>query len=243
MLLNKIAIITGSNKGIGKATLKNFLNNDAYVIACVRKYRKSELGEIVDEYKDKISIIEFDFNNINEVVESANKITKENKSIDILVNNAGVIQTSLFQMTKIDEMKNLFDINFFNQLAFTQIIIKKMIRNKYSSIINISSNSALDSYEGRLAYSASKSAMISASRTLSKELGRFKLKVNCIAPGLTDTLLMNQSHKPEVIEEVIKNTSLNKIAQTEDIADTILFLASSMSNHITGEVIRVDGGL
>ena len=146
-------------------------------------------------------------------------------------------------MTKIDDMKKLFDINFFSQLAFTQILIKKIIKSKNGSIINITSTAATDPVEGRISYSCSKSSMLTFSKILSKELGRYNVRVNCIAPGLTNTDLMNESHAKQIIEETIKKTSFNKIAEPIDIAKVILFFASDLSKHITGEVLRVDGGL
>ena len=146
-------------------------------------------------------------------------------------------------MTKIDDLKELFDVNYFSQLLFTQIVVKKIIKSKDSSIVNIASTAALDSIEGRISYSTTKSALITASKILSKELGRHKVRVNCIAPGLTNTDLMKNSHSENIIQETIERTSLKKIAEPLDIANAVLFFASSFSNHITGEVLRVDGGL
>ena len=243
MLTNKTAIITGSNRGIGKAILEIFLKNNATVWACSRNYNENDYKDLINTYENKINFISFDLGNIEEVKKSANSIIKENDKIDILVNNAGIIHSSLFQMTNIDDMKNLFEINYFSQLAFTQIIIKKIIKAKNPSIINIASNAALDSFAGRSSYSSSKSAMISFSKILSKELGRKNVRVNCIAPGLTNTELMKNSHTEKIINETINRTSLQRIADPEDIANVALFLASDLSKHITGETIRVDGGL
>lgn len=243
MLKNKTAIITGCSRGIGRAVLELFLSNNANVIACSRKYEGDKFIDLKKKFKDRLKFFYFDLQNIEEVREQAKLIISQNNEIDILVNNAGAIHTSLFQMTKIEDMKALFDINFFSQLAFTQIIIKKLIKSKYASIINISSNAALDFFEGRISYSATKSALITASKILSKELGRYKIRVNCVAPGLTDTDLMKDSHSDKLIEETINKTSLRKIAKPNDIAELVLFLASNNSRHITGEVIRIDGGL
>ena len=242
MLKNKTAVITGCSKGIGKACLDLFLENNATVIACLRNKDNNLYSEINKKHKKKIKFYYFDLENIEEVKATAKDITKDFDKIDVLVNNAGAIQTSLFQMTKIEDMKKLFEINFFSQLAFTQIIIKKMIKLKNGSIINISTNAALEPFPGRISYSASKSALISASRVLSKELGPFNIRVNCLAPGLTETELMNKSHNAKIIHETKLKTSLQKIASPLEIANVILFLASSQSSHITGEVIRVDGG-
>ena len=243
MLTNKIAIITGSNKGIGKAILELFLENNAIVWACSRNYDVNAFKKLSEKYKNKIKFVNFDLSNIEQLKNAANTILEQTDSIDILVNNAGIIHSSLFQMTKINDMKNLFDINFFSQLIFTQMIIKKLIKSKEASIINISSNAALDPFEGRISYSASKSALLTSSKILSKELGRNNVRVNCIAPGLTNTNLMKNNHTEKIIKETIEKTSLKRIAEPIDIANVALFLASNLSKHITGEVIRVDGGL
>ena len=160
-----------------------------------------------------------------------------------MVNNAGVIQTSLFQMTKIENIKKIFEVNYFSQLQFTQIILKKMMKKRKGSIINISSTSSIDAETGRLSYSSSKSALATSSKVLSRELGAFNIRVNVIAPGLTDTDLMRNNHSDEIIENVKKNISLKRIAEPEEIANVVLFLASDRSSYINGQVIRVDGGM
>ena len=246
MLKSKNVIITGCNKGIGKSILEVFAKNHANIWACTRKEYSDfskEIKILEKEYGIWIKNINFDLSNDEQVKEAAKKISNESKNIDILVNNAGIIDTSLFQMTKIEDIKNLFNINFFSQLLFSQIIIKKMIRNKSGNIINISSTSAMDSNIGRLAYSASKSSLLIASQILSKELSSFNIRVNVVAPGLTDTDLMKNSHSESIINDTINRVSLKRIANPDEIAKTVLFLASDSSSYINGQTIRVDGGL
>ena len=241
MLHNKTAIITGANKGIGREITKIFLENDATVWACVRKYNKDDFSSL--DKTDKLHFVEFDLNNEDQIADAIKTITNANKVIDILVNNAATISTSIFQMTKINDIKNLFQVNFFSQLLITQLIVKKMIKSDYPSIINILSNSAIDVHPGRLAYSTSKSALMHSTKILAKEFGKLNIRVNGIAPGLTNTDMMNNNHSTDIINDVKNNSYLNKIADTHDIANTCLFLASKMSRHITGQIIRVDGGL
>ena len=246
MLKNKNVIITGSNRGIGYAILKLFAQNRANIWACTRSENSvftEELKKLSKENKVKIKNINFDLNDISQVKDSAKQILNEVNKIDVLINNAGIIDTSLFQMTKIEKIKQIFDINFFSQLEFTQIIIKKMLKNKGSSIINISSTAALDPVQGRIAYSASKSALISFSQILSKELSKFNIRVNVIAPGLVDTDLMHESHSEEIINKVLRNTSVNRLGQASEIANLALFLSSNLSSYINGQVIRIDGGM
>ena len=129
----------------------------------------------------------FDFSNEDQITNVANNICSKFDQIDGLVNNAGINHVSLFLMDKIEDIKKVFQINFFSQLIFSKIIIKKMISKKQGSIIFLSSKAATDYVSGRLAYSASKSSLINTTKILSKELGRYKIRVNAIAPGLIDT--------------------------------------------------------
>ena len=246
MLKGKTTLITGSSRGIGKSILELFASNGSNIIAC-SKNKSPELIKFYSEIERTNNIIVkpyfFDFSDNKIVSASVKKITSENKEINILINNAGEIQTSLFLMTPIDKIKENFDINFFSQLIFTQNIIKKMIRKKTGNIINISSTAAIDGIEGRMAYSSSKASLITSTKVLSKELGSLNIRVNAIAPGLTNTELMHNSHDSQVLSDTVNRISLRRIAEPKEIANVALFLASDLSSYITGEIIRVDGGM
>jgi len=246
LLKNKTAIITGCNKGIGKEILKIFSENGAKVFACVRKIDEkfdAEITNLKSKNKSEIIPLGFDLLNEDELKEAAKKILSLSEKIDILVNNAGAIETALFQMMSSKKLKEIFEVNFFSQIILTQFILKSMIKNKSGSIINISSISGLDANVGRSAYSASKSALISQSKVLSKEVGGHNVRVNCIAPGLVNTDMLNKNTTPETIDKMIQNISLRRIANPIDIANVVLFLSSDLSQYITGQVIRVDGGM
>ena len=146
-------------------------------------------------------------------------------------------------MTSIKKLKEVFEIDFFSQTNFTQYILKSMMKNKKGSILYISSSSALDGNEGRSAYSSAKSALITQSKVLSRELGVHNIRVNTIAPGLTDTDMMKENTTQETIKDVLSRVSLRRTASTEEIANTAIFLSSDLSSYITGQVIRVDGGM
>ena len=246
LLKNKTAVVTGCNRGIGKKILEVFSANGATVFACVRDIDeefKSFLNELKQKFNNQIIPIQFDLNDEKKIKEAANSILTSNKSIDILVNNAATIHTSIFQMTSVKKLKELFEVNFFSQTNFTQYILKSMIKNRKGSILYISSSSALDGNEGRSAYSSAKSALIAQSKVLSRELGVHNIRVNTIAPGLTDTDMMKENTTQETIKDVLSRVSLRRIASTEEIANTALFLSSDLSSYITGQVIRVDGGM
>ena len=246
LLQNKTAVVTGCNRGIGKKILEVFSANGAAVFACVRNISeefKSNIKEIEKNTKNKIIPIQFDLSNENQIKEAANSILSSNKSIDILINNAAMIHTAIFQMTSIKKLKEVFEIDFFSQTNFTQYILKSMVKNKKGSILYISSSSAVDGNEGRSAYSSAKSALITQSKVLSRELGVHNIRVNTIAPGLTDTDMMKENTTQETIKDVLSRVSLRRIASTGEIANTALFLSSDLSSYITGQVIRVDGGM
>ena len=204
LLKNKTAVITGCNRGIGKKILEVFSENGANIFACSRKIDndyKLFIKELQNKYKNEIIPIEFDFSEESQVKESASKILLSKKPIDILVNNAGTIHTALFQMTSINKLKEVFEINFFTQTIFTQYILKSMIKNKKGNIIYISSTSGIDGNEGRSAYSSSKAAIIAQAKAMSKEVGIHNIRVNVIAPGLIETDMLKKIQKMKLLKK------------------------------------------
>ena len=246
LLDNKTAVLTGSNRGIGKKILEVFSMSGAKVFACVRENNdsfKSYVDQLEKKTKNQIITIKLDLSNEEEIKNAANEIVSSKIPIDILINNAGIIHNSIFQMTSINKFKEIFDINFFSQALFTQYILKSMVKNKKGSIVNISSTSGIDGNAGRSAYSASKAALISQSKALSRELGIHNIRVNTIAPGLTNTDMMKNNTTKNDIENVLKDVSLKRLADPEEIANAVLLLSSDLSSYITGQTIRVDGGM
>jgi len=246
LLEKKTAIITGSNKGIGLEILKLFSSNGADIIACSRKCENEFLDKLdsyKEKFKNKIIPIKLDFSDEENVKEAANEILSLKNNIDILVNNASSIHTSLFQMTTKKKFMEIFNVNLFSQSVFTQFILKSMIKNKSGNIIYISSSSAQDANVGRSAYASSKAAVNTQAKVLSKELGKLNIRVNTIAPGLTDTDMMRNNTTDEVINNALQQISLGRIAKPNEIASVALFLASNLSSYVTGQIIRVDGGM
>ncbi len=246
LLKNKTAVITGCNKGIGKKILEIFSINGADIYACVRKNNKefsSYIENISSKNKNTIVPIELDFEDLNQVKNKSREILEKSEKIDVIVNNVGIVENSIFQMTTIQNIKKIFDVNFFSQMAFTQILLKSMTKQKNGSIIYISSSSAIDGNIGRNAYSSSKAAIISQAKTLAREIGKMKIRVNVIAPGLTETDMMKNNTPKKIQDEVINQTSLNRIGTPEDIANVALFFASDLSKYVTGQTLRVDGGI
>ena len=244
-LKKKNVVITGSNKGIGKATLEDFSKQGANIFACVRKINKEFKDftlKLKKKYKIKIHIIELDLSKKESIRECVNNIFKKEKKIDILINNAGILFNSLFQMTSEKKLNEMFEVNFFSHIFFTQLISRNMLKYKKGNIIFVASTSGIRGDEGRFAYSATKSAIINTTKTISKELARYNVRVNSISPGLTKTDLMITNTKKEIIENEIKNISLKRVADPSEISSVILFLASENSSYINGQNIIVDGG-
>jgi len=244
-LKNKNVIITGCNKGIGKATLEDFAKNGANIFACVRNISnefKIFIIKLKKKYKINIEVIKLDLSNTSSISKSVDQIYKINRNIDILVNNAGMLFNSLFLMTSEKKLHEMFQVNYFSQIFLTQIISKGMIKNKSGSIVFVASTSGINGDFGRFAYSSSKAAVLSAVKTLSKELSNYNIRVNAVSPGLTETDLMLSNTKKEVIESEIKKISLKRIANAKEIANVIVFLASQKSSYINGQNIIIDGG-
>lgn len=239
---DKTVLVTGSNKGIGFATLKKLSNSGAKIFACVRKIDDNFLNALSKFENKNIIPIEFDLNDKEQIKKAIDTIKSKAEFIDMLVNNAATIDTALFQMTTDKKIKDIFEINFFSQLYFTQQVVKIMLKKKSGSIVFVSSTSSVDGDFGRGSYASSKSAINSISKVMSRELGNFNIRVNSIAPGLTNTDMAINNTKKEVIDEVISKTSLNRIAKPEEIAKVISFLLSDDASYITGQTIRVDGG-
>lgn len=246
LIKGKTAVITGCNRGIGKALLEVFAKNGANVWACVRKPDvdfTEYIKGLVAETGVKIRPVYFDLQDSEQIKEGVKTIRSAKEPIDILVNNAGVIHTSLFQMTSIDKMREMFELNLFSQMLLTQQISKIMMRQKSGSIINLSSSAAIEANEGRTAYAASKSAMITSTQVLSKELAGCGIRVNAIAPGLTQTDMMVESTPEDILANTLQRVSMRRVGRPEEIAKTALFLASDLSSYMTGQVLRVDGGM
>ena len=246
LLQNKTAVVTGCNRGIGKKTLEVFSSNGAMIFACVRDVDdkfKSYIDNLKKKFNNEIIPIQFDLDNESQIKEAANTILSSKNSIDILINNAATIHTAMFQMTSVKKLKEIFETNFFAQTIFTQYILKSMIKKKNGSILYISSSSALDGNEGRSAYSSTKAAIIAQAKVLSREMGIYNIRVNTLAPGLTNTDMMTENTSKEIINNIASNISLKRIANPKEIANVALLISSDLSSYITGQVIRVDGGM
>jgi 3-oxoacyl-[acyl-carrier protein] reductase len=246
MLKNKNVIILGARTGIGLETLKTFAKNEATIYACVRNSDKNFdliCKELEKRYDTKIFITMFDVNNIIKTKEKLSELLSKIPKIDIFINTTALIEFCLFEMSTLSFAKKVFETNFFSQIQILQMIIKKMKKAKSGSIINLSSSAVLENNIGTSVYASSKVALETLSKVISKEVGKFNVRVNIVQPGLVDTEAMRKVHPEKFIDDQVEKYSLKKIASSKDVANLILFLASDDSSHITGQVIKINGGI
>lgn len=246
ILENKSTIVTGAaGGGIGKAIVQCFAEHGANVWVCDKE--ESDIfnqycRDVSDKYNVIVKPLYFDLSG-DELDNSIKKIRAFKRSVDILVNNAGIDGGNLgFQMVNIEDIDHIIHVNFSASMRITQKILRLMIRQKKGSVINVSSISALYGEPAHVVYAASKGAMIAATKKLASEYGRFGIRVNAVAPGITQTS-MKDKIPLELQNKIISETILGRLAEPKDIANVITFLASDMSAFITGEVIPICGGL
>lgn len=245
MLKGKHAIVTGARRGIGRATVEVFAREGAAIWACTRTPDaefEQWTANLANHYNTSIEVMYFDLLNIDSMISAVKQIKGERAPVDILVNNAGMIADSTsFMMTSIDKMKDVFDVNFFSQMRFTQYIARLMDRQKNGSIVHVSSIAGLDGFPGQLEYSASKAALTLATKKLASELSSSSIRVNGVAPGIIATD-MGAQVDDELRQRVFEASALGRVGQASEVAETIAFLASDRASYITGQTIRVDGG-
>jgi 3-oxoacyl-[acyl-carrier protein] reductase len=245
LLENKTALITGCNRGIGKVILETFAMNGASIVACARKESPeftAFLDDVALKYGISIRALYFELTNEAEIKDSLKTLVTEKCKIDILVNNAGIAHGGFLQMTSINTIKEVFEINFFSQLLIIQYISKLMMRQKSGTIINMSSIAGLDAYPGYSAYGSSKAALIYATKTLAIELAPYNIRINAVAPGLTETDMATQMEE-KAKDIMVGDSAMKRLAQPQEIANMALFLASDLSTFVNGQVMRVDGGM
>ena len=244
LLSGKTAIVTGANRGIGRAIVEEFAASGASVWAHARKETPeflADMAAVAERHGVVIEPVFFDMTDAPAMKAAVKQISDSGRPVDILVNNAAVAHGALFQMTTMSTIREIFEVNFFSVLELTRAVVRLMQKRRAGSIINMSSIAGLNPKAGNIAYGASKATLIAATRTLASELGAYGIRVNAIAPGLTDTDMANLMEE-KAGYQMIQNTSLKRLARPAEIAQAALFLASDMGSFVTGHVLCADGG-
>lgn len=244
-LNGKTALITGCNRGIGKAIAEKFVSEGANLICAIRKENpafKEETDKWSLQYGASIDFVYFDLTDEESIKQAFRDLQKEKRTIDVLVNNAGIPAGGFLLMTPLAKVKEVMQVNFFSQILITQLVAKMMMKQKHGAIVNMSSVTALDNQAGWTAYGSSKAAMVSFTRTAARELASFGIRVNAVAPGLIDTQ-MGGAMDEKYQAEMLSRSDLGRKGTPEEVANLVCFLASDEASYMTGQIIRIDGGM
>jgi 3-oxoacyl-[acyl-carrier protein] reductase len=242
-LEGKSAIVTGGSLGIGTAIALKLAEFGANVAINYRKH-KEEAEEVIKKVKAmgrKGLVVQADISNFNDAGKMVNDVINEFGLLDILVNNAGINWDGVIWKMSEEQWDSVIDINLKGYFNYIRAVAPIFREQKSGKIVNVTSINGLRGKFGQANYSASKAGIIGLTKTVAKELGKYGINVNAVAPGLIETDMMKQATE-EVRKMAIEEIVLKRIGMPEEVADVVAFMCSEMARHITGEVIKVDGG-
>lgn len=239
-LENKKFLITGASGGIGQTIAE--IMHKARATLCISSTKKEVLEEVAEKYEKNIHVLPCDLSKSEEVNQLINKASELMKGFDGLICNAGITQDSLLLRMTDEAWQKVIDINLNSTFKLNREACRKLIKNNWGRIINISSIVGLTGNAGQVNYAASKAGIIAMSKSIAKEVASRGVTVNCIAPGFIDTKMtevLNEKQK----EKILDNIPMKRMGTGEEIAAGVLFLASDEARYITGHVLNINGGL
>ena len=244
MLKDKNIIVTGATRGIGKEIALTLAQNGANIAINYRNYNEEveELINSIEEFGVEAIAVKCDVSKSDEVDNFISEVKNHFSSIDVLVNNAGITKDGLLLRMKDEDFNSVLDVNLKGTFNTTKSISPIMIKQKHGKIINISSVVGIVGNAGQCNYAASKAGVIGFSKSVARELASRNINVNIVAPGYIDTD-MTKSLPDKVKDEILKSIPMKKMGNPKEVANLVLFLSSSLSDYITGQVINVDGGM
>lgn len=243
LLKGQKTIVTGGTKGIGRAIALTFAKEGAHVVIVGTDATKGK--EVVDEIHAcgaTGSFLQLDVSNYEQAGERIKATVEEMGRIDVLVNNAGITRDGLLLRMSEQDWDQVIDVNLKSCYTLCQAVLRPMMKQRSGSIVNISSVVGLTGNPGQVNYAASKAGMIGLSKALAREVASRNIRVNCIAPGFVETAMTKEimeGHKDKLLASI----PMGRVGQPEEIAQAVLFLSSSMSSYVTGQVLAVDGGM
>lgn len=244
MLKDKIAIVTGASRGIGRQTALTLASYGATVIVNYNG-SKEKAESVVEEIQfmgGRSRAYQANVADTEEVKQMMNEVKKEFGRIDILVNNAGITKDNLLMAMKEEEFDSVIDTNLKGAFLCMKHVIRIMLRQRYGRIINVSSVSGVMGNAGQINYCASKAGLLGMTKSLAREVGSRGITVNAVAPGYIDTE-MTKDLPEEVKAGFVESISLKRMGNPKEIAEAVAFLASDRASYITGQTISVDGGM
>lgn len=244
MLENKVALVTGAGRGIGRAIAIALAKEGAEVVVNYNgsEERAKEVKQTIEENGGKASIYKCNVSDFEACEAMIKDIVKEHGRLDILVNNAGITKDGLIMKMKEEDFDSVLNVNLKGTFNTIRHSARQMLRQKSGKIINISSVSGILGNAGQANYAASKAGVIGLTKTMARELGSRGITVNAIAPGFVDTEMTGVLSE-EIRENACRQIILGRFGKPEDIANVAIFLASDKADYITGQVISVDGGM
>jgi len=245
LLEGKNALVTGGSQGIGAATSLELAREGANVCLTYRKH-EAEAEKYAEEIRAlgrKAMAVKCDISVYAEAEAVVNSAVETFGSLDILVNNAGMNWDGVSWKMKEEQWDRVIEVNLKGYFNFTRQVAPLFKNQKYGKIINITSINGMRGKFGQTNYSASKAGIIGFTKALARELGAFGINVNAVAPGLIETAMLKEAEsRDRIIEMAMNEIVLKRVGQPEDLANVVAFLASDKARHVTGEVIKVDGG-
>jgi len=242
-LENKVALVTGGASGIGRATVMEFAHQGALVVcADLNEKAGMALAEEARQLKLAVDYVQIDMGDRESVRRCAADVLARHSRIDILVNAAGWNDIQPFIENAPEYMDKVVAINLNGPLHLTQALLPAMIAAGGGKIVNVSSDAGRVGSSGETTYAAAKGGLIAFTKSLAREMARYSINVNCVCPGPTDTPML-QSRPDKLKEAFVRAIPFKRFAKPQEIADAIVFFASSSSDYVTGQVISVSGGL
>lgn len=245
MLSGKNVVITGAKRGIGNATLRLLAKNHANfwcIVRSVGEETQEQFDTLAKENGIWIRAVQADLSDPASISAACSAINSDREHVDILINDAGINHRETFLMTTQEEMQRIWQVNYYAPLQLMRWAAKKMIRQKGGTIINVGSVSGFEHNTGNFTYASTKAALMWATQTLSRELAAYNIRVNGIAPGLTNTEI-NAGNEANLENDVLPRMNIKRYGSPDEIAEGILFLADEgRSSFISGQILRIDGG-